>query len=60
MAKIIMLLMLSLNETEQNVISIAQGKIRGMLRDGYVSYLGIPYASISGVNGRFKVNIHFS
>lgn len=58
MAKIIVILMLLLlNETEQNVISIAQGKIRGVQRDGYVSYLGIPYASISGANGRFKVNI---
>ncbi|CAH2094934.1 unnamed protein product [Euphydryas editha] len=55
MAKItVLLLMLFTNESEQHVISIAQGKIRGIQRDGYISYLGIPYASISGVNGRFK------
>ncbi|XP_034834171.2 uncharacterized protein [Maniola hyperantus] len=39
----------------QNIVSTAQGKIRGVLRDGYVAYNGIPYASVStGPGGRFK------
>ncbi|XP_053613746.1 carboxylesterase 5A-like [Plodia interpunctella] len=36
------------------VISTAQGRLRGVHRDGHVSYLGIPYASISSPFSRFK------
>ncbi|XP_045777028.1 uncharacterized protein LOC123875319 [Maniola jurtina] len=39
----------------QNIVSTAQGKIRGTSRDGYVAYNGIPYASVStGPAGKFK------
>ncbi|CAH0728692.1 unnamed protein product, partial [Brenthis ino] len=38
----------------QNVINLAQGKIRGMPRDGYIFYGGIPYTSITGPTGRFR------
>lgn len=43
--------------TEQNVISTAQGKLRGVEHDGYVSYRGIPYATMAAVDGRFKVSL---
>ncbi|CAH1637981.1 unnamed protein product [Spodoptera littoralis] len=36
-----------------NVV-LAQGRLRGITKDGYVSYTGIPYASITGTLGRFK------
>ncbi|XP_023944601.1 fatty acyl-CoA hydrolase precursor, medium chain-like [Bicyclus anynana] len=39
----------------QNIVSTAQGQIQGVTRDGYVSYTGIPYASVKeGAGGRFK------
>lgn len=37
------------------LIDIAQGKIRGVRRDGCISFIGIPYASLEGPNNRFKV-----
>ncbi|KAJ8714296.1 hypothetical protein PYW08_007916 [Mythimna loreyi] len=40
--------------SRQNVISITQGKVRGVARDGYVSYTGIPYANITATMARFK------
>lgn len=40
----------------QSVVSLAQGQIRGTPRDGFISYGGIPYTSINGPTGRFKVS----
>ncbi|KAJ0173411.1 hypothetical protein K1T71_010560 [Dendrolimus kikuchii] len=45
---------ISRNEVVQNVISTAQGSLRGVTHEGYVSYNGIPYASASDREGRFK------
>ena len=41
----------------QSVVSIAQGKILGIPRDGFISYGGIPYTSINGPTGKFRVSI---
>ncbi|XP_072929598.1 esterase FE4-like [Epargyreus clarus] len=38
----------------QTVRNLAQGRITGVSQDGYVSYVGIPYASVNGNVGRFK------
>ncbi|XP_031770120.2 cholinesterase-like [Galleria mellonella] len=38
----------------QRVINTAQGKLRGIPMDGYVSYSGIPYATINSSAGRFQ------
>lgn len=50
----LLILMLFMRVTQQNVISTVQGMIRGVVHDGYVSYLGVPYAT-EVENGRFKV-----
>lgn len=42
--------------SRQNVISLAQGLVRGVAFDGYIAYTGIPYAAVSSGKDRFKVN----
>ncbi|CAK1547536.1 unnamed protein product [Leptosia nina] len=55
MAHIILYCMLSLfvDISNQTIISMAQGKIRGVEQDAHISFVGVPYASIER-NGRFK------
>lgn len=38
-----------------NVVVTAQGKLRGVPHDGFVSYTGIPYATAGENSERFKV-----
>ncbi|KAG7297715.1 hypothetical protein JYU34_018432 [Plutella xylostella] len=38
----------------QALVMLAQGEVRGEAHDGFVSYLGIPYASMNGSHERFK------
>lgn len=52
-----LIVLLQVVVTGQNVIHLAQGRLRGIAKDGYVSYTGIPYASITGTLGRFKVGL---
>ncbi|CAH2044897.1 unnamed protein product, partial [Iphiclides podalirius] len=49
----LMIILGLVQSTRQNLVSTAQGLVRGVARDGYVSYVGIPYAS-ANVTGRFK------
>ncbi|CAD0204073.1 unnamed protein product [Chrysodeixis includens] len=39
--------------TRQDVISIAQGLLRGFAGEGYVSYTGIPYANVTSATARY-------
>ncbi|CAB3249590.1 unnamed protein product [Arctia plantaginis] len=41
--------------SRQNVISIAQGQMRGVAYDGYIAYTGIPYATVTSAKDRFKM-----
>lgn len=43
----------------QNVIGTAQGELSGEDHDGYVSYRGIPYATVTAVDGKFKASLVF-
>ncbi|KAJ2944716.1 hypothetical protein O0L34_g4074 [Tuta absoluta] len=38
----------------EDIVLTVQGSLRGVSNDGYTSYLGIPYATISGDEGTFK------
>lgn len=52
----LVVLVCRIESTLQNIVITAQGKIRGVAKDGYVAYIGIPYASVSSdPGGRFKV-----
>lgn len=53
---LILILASFVSMTHQNVVTTAQGLIRGVSKEGYISYIGIPYASANGT-GRFKVSI---
>lgn len=45
------------NGCKGNVIITTQGYLEGVQNDGYVSYIGIPYAKVADRNGRFKVRL---
>lgn len=53
---VLLVVFMTIDESEQNVVSIAQGRIRGVQKRGYITYGGIPYTTVSGMPGRFKVN----
>lgn len=53
---LVILILEFLSLTEQHVISTAQGRLRGEVHEGYVSYRGVPYASVASPEGRFKVS----
>lgn len=38
------------------ITNTAQGALRGVSQDGYVSYVNIPYATINDTANRFKVS----
>ncbi|XP_075970931.1 pyrethroid hydrolase Ces2e-like [Anticarsia gemmatalis] len=50
----ILLVLLQAVWSEQNVISTAQGPLRGVVHDGYVAYTGVPYASVTNKMDKFK------
>lgn len=45
--------------SHQEVVITVQGKLRRESHEGYNSYAGIPYASVSGDDGIFKVRFCF-
>lgn len=49
--------LISIKASVANVVITAQGKIRGIEHDGFMSYVGIPYADVNGPAGRFKVSL---
>ncbi|XP_061384461.1 esterase B1-like [Danaus plexippus] len=51
---VLLVVFMTIDESEQNVVSIAQGRIRGVQKRGYITYGGIPYTTVSGMPGRFK------
>lgn len=51
----LLLVMWMVSFSEQAEVITAQGRIRGETHQGYVSYNGIPYASVNNTTGRFKV-----
>lgn len=55
------LILMSLNTIlcYQDVVVTVQGKLRGDYHKGYISYAGIPYASVSGADGKFKAGFVF-
>lgn len=55
------LVMMSLNTIlcHQDIVVTVQGKLRGESHEGYTSYAGIPYASVSGTDGSFKAGFVF-
>ncbi|KAL0868813.1 hypothetical protein ABMA27_007177 [Loxostege sticticalis] len=50
----LLLVMWMVSFSEQAEVITAQGRIRGETHQGYVSYNGIPYASVNNTTGRFK------
>lgn len=53
--KIVLTLLILVDTSQQETISTVQGTLNGIRHEGFVSYIGIPYANISSNGGRFKV-----
>jgi hypothetical protein len=51
----VLLLLTLVSVAIQEEVITAQGRIRGETREGYISYRGIPYASINESSARYKV-----
>lgn len=54
-SKIVILLMSLRSVYSQEVVVTVQGRLRGEVNDGYVSFNSIPYATINEDAGKFKV-----
>ncbi|KAM3959280.1 esterase B1-like [Aphomia sociella] len=51
----LLLLIAVMSLSRQHEVHTAQGKLKGVSYDGYVSYNGIPYSRIDNPEGKFKI-----